>query len=1001
MSADVEVFTAELDCEPFNWAYPASSNRTKTPYQSPNDTQTASCTFEVPPSVDVETDLTSASCFAKGVRTSISSAFDAQLRTSVQLVECEQGSDGADDPRIAIYMHTMWTTLWDKDCKLQTVPPQIEEMEGVLCTPKYSLTRRTVTNSTRASNTNSPADVSHTTKGVLPLGATIADMTRSIVASMVGVTSDSGLWFTLLTTAHPENDPIPSGSKGSKLIGDMSQDIFPSFAHQWAKSRKTVAANQTLLGVNTRTEERLCVQELSLRLMEAFLGSMILASIVLSFSRDLPAEDIPMSLLSHALVLARSPDLARVLDGTGILSEKLLKTALEHRVFSTEETTRRTITIDPSDYVEIEDPSVSPVWQPIADTWWFQMFTTTVSVLIFAVLEITYQYSTSHSGIADVSLEGYAKYAWVFVPSITVSITALAFGMLDSSARLLHPYRELQNGNAGISTLLFDPLGTPTMIAIFQSLKKRKIALFTILLTSMLGPLLTIAASGLFTAQAIPLTKTIPVRLDDWYDLSLDYTSGDWHTQNSPTRVLTISDLISFANISYPQWTYDDLAFPTMHVDNSSIGTSSSTPLTGRLPAVRVKTNCSLNDFSFDPNQLSDPRYRLVYYPKPALPCTPRSRNGTIQTPTITFARSYIAEQSDGLFASEFQGSMLTPYDMDQGWDPTITGDFCRDGWRHLWFFVGRLTAANTTTDLALVHCMPYIEALHATVHLTPHYAFSSSSPPPSPLPATARTLPYNASTLYRADGQNLFMPAPISAVLPADAFPPAANSSTIDPFFQAAIWARDGVPLAQLVGPAARAENHSTLLTTIERVYARMVAQQLRFSFRAANATDRAVDDPSAPETDLLAGLTVTFTDQAARLRLVQSAVSTRLLEGLLLLMALCAAVSRVLTTWDSRWRGRLLLLPRDPGSVAAKMGLLAGSELVERLRDEVVVVRRGGRSGGDGGDDGAVREAERAVAVAGLEGHLFSLGWWRERKEGGGEGRKFRIDVGVAERE
>lgn len=987
MSADVEVFTAELDCEPFNWAYPASSNRTKTPYQRPNDTQTASCTFEVPPSVDVETDLTSASCSAKGVRTSISSAFDAQLRTSVQLVECEQGSDEADDPRIAIYMHTMWTTLWDKDCKLQTVPPQIEEMEGVLCTPKYSLTRRTVTNSTRASNTNSPADVSHTIKEVLPLGATIADMTRSIVASMVGVTSNSGLWFTLLTTAHPENDPIPSGSKGSKLIGSMSQDIFPSFAHQWAKSRKTVAANQTLLGVNTRTEERLCVQELSLRLMEAFFASMILASIILSFSRNLPAEDIPVSLLSHALVLAWSPDLGRILDGTGILSEKLLKTALKHHFFSTEETTRRAITVNPSDYVEVEDPSVSPIWQPIADTWWFQMFTTTIAVLIFTVLEITYQYSTSHDGIADVSLEGYAKYAWVFVPSITVSITALAFGMLDSSARLLHPYRELQKGNAGISTLLFDPLGTPTMIAIFQSLTKRKMALFTILLTSMLGPLLTIAASGLFTAQAIALTKTIPVRLDDWYDLSLDYTSGDWHTQNSPTRVLTISDLISFANISYPQWTYDDLAFPTMHVDNSSIGTSSSTPLTGRLPAVRVKTNCSLNDFSFDANQVSDPRYRLVYYPTPSLPCTPRSRNGTIQTPTITFARSYIAEQSDGLFASEFQGSMLIPYDMDQGWDPTINGDFCRDGWRHLWFFVGRLTAANTTTDLALVHCMPYIEALHATVHLTPNYAFSS--PPPSPIDNTARTLPYNASTLYRADGQNLFMPAPISAVLPADAFPPAANSSTIDPFFQAAIWARDGVPLSELVGPAARAEGYSTLLATIESVYARMVAQQLRFSFRAANATAVGGD-----EAELLADLTVTLTDQAARLRLVQSAVSTRLLEGLLLAMALCAAVSRVLTTYDRRWRR--VVLPKDPGSVAAKMGLLAGSELVERLRDEVVV-----RSGaGDGGGD-AVREAERA-AVAGLEGHLFSLGWWDCRKEGGVEGgRKFRIDVGVAEKE
>lgn len=148
----------------------------------------------------------------------MSPSFASQRWTSVQLVQCTEGSEEADDPRIAIYMYTC---LWDKRCNMQAVPPQIEEMEGALCTPKYSLTRRTVTNSTRASDTNSPADVSPTIKEVLPLGASIADMTRSIVASMVGVTPDSGLWFSLLRTAHPESEPIPSGPKGSELIGNM------------------------------------------------------------------------------------------------------------------------------------------------------------------------------------------------------------------------------------------------------------------------------------------------------------------------------------------------------------------------------------------------------------------------------------------------------------------------------------------------------------------------------------------------------------------------------------------------------------------------------------------------------------------------------------------------------------------------------------------------------------------------------------------------------------
>jgi hypothetical protein len=98
---------------------------------------------------------------------------------------------------------------------------------------------------------------------------------------------------------------------------------------------------------------------------------------------------------------------------------------------------------------------------------------------------------------------------------------------------------------------------------------------------------------------------------------------------------------------------------------------------------------------------------------------------------------------------------------------------------------------------------------------------------------------------------------------------------------------------------------------------------------------------------------------------RLVQSAVATRVLEGLLVCLAVCAGVS----FWVLR--GTEGILPVDPGSVAGRMGLLVGSGLVERLR----------REGGWG---------------EGLEGERFGLGWWEREGEGEEEERwRYGIDI------
>ncbi|GME45467.1 hypothetical protein GTA08_BOTSDO04895 [Neofusicoccum parvum] len=110
---------------------------------------------------------------------------------------------------------------------------------------------------------------------------------------------------------------------------------------------------------------------------------------------------------------------------------------------------------------------------------------------------------------------------------------------------------------------------------------------------------------------------------------------------------------------------------------------------------------------------------------------------------------------------------------------------------------------------------------------------------------------------------------------------------------------------------------------------------------------------------------------------RVVQDVGSTVALEVLLAVVAACFAW--VFVRFPSQ-----ALLPRSPGSVAARMALVAGSGLVGRLREGGV------RGVGEGNGEAEAVWRERA-----------GLGWWEEVRGGarvdGGERRmRWGIDVG-----
>jgi hypothetical protein len=104
---------------------------------------------------------------------------------------------------------------------------------------------------------------------------------------------------------------------------------------------------------------------------------------------------------------------------------------------------------------------------------------------------------------------------------------------------------------------------------------------------------------------------------------------------------------------------------------------------------------------------------------------------------------------------------------------------------------------------------------------------------------------------------------------------------------------------------------------------------------------------------------------------RIFQSAISTRILEALLLSMWLCACIIYYL--FDTK-----TLLPKNPCSIAAQASLLAESKFLDMIPE--------------GAETATLEEL---MQMTPFKDHLFSMGWWDD----GNGGRRFGIDVGMTD--
>lgn len=837
-----------------------------------------------------------------------------------------------------------------------TNPNGSSALSGSICHPKYTLRRRTVsvTSSGSTENMQLSGDIGTELKIEKPplnLTKNFIEQTNTGFQRYQtdNETKSLSQWVLPLNWSMPQSSI--ENFRDANLSTQAFQQFFRTDLAQLVRGHYMSPTNQSIPSRLTSSYKRLCVGQWSLRIMEALLILTTLVAICLCFPTYPRFTRNPESLAANAALLAKSPDLWPVLYGTGESLKKPFQRSFathQFRAGEMRDSKRGTVythinatgetgiainaeseTTDVEREPEaVEERRKPNWWRPMASTWPYRIAVIVLTIAVVVVLEVLYQYSVKNNGISNISINSYELNGWLYVSTIIMAGMALAYGALDSTARLLHPFQELQRGKMQFQELLYEPLGHATILATVHSLRKRYFALAVILLTSLLSPALTIVTSGLFTTTTVSYQSTEALQIQNW----LLVEDGGRADCNSESRL--VSDAIAFSNLSYPRWTHDDLVFPEISLNTSATNSSlsSATSLTARLPSVRSRMNCQVQGFYTAANTSvrytdGDKTWEMTIAAPPGCVTNEAAHNETAPG----------TMQLGGTFTSDgtgYMGNMVTQY---------FINATCKN---HVYLVVARI-ANKTFEESTVLACQPSTEVLYTTVTLTlPDLNIDTSASPPTPDERGAiRTFAnYTTNRVDNCQGQE---------------GPSTHNDTSVDPFFAAVVLGAGGVPLADLLGPA----NAPTLAARAQQVYGRIAAQDVHFHFRRALAAPgvRASFAFDVAGGAALSGSVTTTAD-----RLVQSAGATRVLEALLAAMAACATV-HFAVAWGAR------ILPKDPGSVAARMSLFAGSGVVRRLV----------------GDEGGLERA--------FEGEVVRLGWW----EGGvGERARFGIDVGSAGR-
>lgn len=636
-----------------------------------------------------------------------------------------------------------------------------------------------------------------------------------------------------------------------------------------------------------------------------------------------------------------------------------------------------------------------------------------------ATLEALYQRSQRRDGIIDISVDHYTRYSWVFLPALIVFVIGAGFDSIYFYSTIVQTYQVLRKTPSTAAATLTENL--PSKILIHNAgsaLRRRRWAVLFAALTVFLGAVLPIVVAGLFTIETIVQNAATTFPQRDSFDASQNFYADQSGVENSrPSDENPLSSfshntnpmasLILYNNLSYPAGTYEEFAFVNFtlpsNLQNSTTGGYNST--TVQLPAVRGRSNCTIVPQQHIrtlavPDDVVNTTYATLLINTTMGPDCWDVAGSYVRSPNGSPALGWPSAAYGNYYVGGFAGAELILYNLGTNFNYSSAsfdlnlsvGDvryhgnqvippecprgmitFGTANWRNTTSVQNTTTLFNSTTaeytnltgvftataeidtfeQVTAMHCWPYME--HVVINTTfsiPSLAIVSANPlPPDPNIQGGYPMFSEAEIV-----QNSGMPVVKSRQDPWGPYLVSIRDDTdptmylFDKFMDAVVYGKGGSDPKDFLGPA----NAERLAARVDKVYGTIMAQLYNSRARI----------PVAPDAPLLNGTA----SNSNQYRVVQSLISTRILEAVLAAMFVSAAITFFLL--DTKY-----LLPQNPCSVGAAASFLAGSQLVERSLMPV------------GSEFRSDKQMLKSGQLAGLK---FAMGWWEH-----GGNRRFGIDV------
>lgn len=531
-----------------------------------------------------------------------------------------------------------------------------------------------------------------------------------------------------------------------------------------------------------------------------------------------------------------------------------------------------------NDNTQLKNP---PLLNPLLLRLWSRATVSFLILGIIAALEIILRISLQNHGIGDAPIgSSYLHYSWTTIPALIFTIIGLTYGSMDFNVRKLTPYINLSHGSTYERTLGLNMLDLSVPRALIRETRTKNFSALCSTSAALIASLLATFSSSLFVLSDVPEYSTVALSVENTFETA-EYVA------QSELSLLT-STLILDSNLSYPEFTHENLVFPSLSLSSNNTSDDGLSVDT-IIPALRPRMDCRLlNSSSLTVSPLDTyttiTPLEITIIDDPGCP-PPSVLRFSLGTSSVGFNRT-------GVIAGTVRAACADE-DKFNHWNYP---------WVYAWAEI-TLVPDLKVNFISTLLCNESVEVVNASVLFIGTDLSIDRNSPPVPDEGTVANSPQVIAGSV-SDYVNL----------------PNGPNGDLDEFFYTLTTSRYAIPPDYLADPSKSQIVQEAIIWQHSIIRAQALNYDSRVTSGTRNSSNAARSEENA----------VTYqgnsTGAVSRVRVVQDTASTRILQSLLAAILVLSLVSWALMPETK-------VLPREPTSIASVLALLADGNIFEIL--------------------------------------------------------------------